>query len=401
MNGYHRSGCTLCPGLKLISGKLNFRFVSHIGQLNTFIRIKISAFTLGVYLLSGVFQLEAQVLQDTTALKLVKETVDQMYNMRFSDAGETCNKIREKYPEHPVGFLLRGMIIYWENYPLMSGSGAGRGFEYQMRLCIDKCEDFKPENEAEILLTNLCARGSLLAFYSGNDLNSKAFSLGRTTYRYLRRSFKFVGTFPDFYFFTGLYNYYREAYPDAHPAYRPLFAVFPRGNRVKGMQELRTAFKESIFLKAEASTFLSSNYKYFENDFVNASYFSRTIYHEYPRNIVYRINCIEDQLLIGKYDEAEKLINSVNSNNRYYQAQLTILRGILNEKKYSDMNKAEQEYFRGIENLSEYSSYGEQYAAYAWFGLSRISGFNSDRHNQRIYRRKALDLTSFGNVNFD
>ena len=363
--------------------------------------IKIVAYSIGMYLLTGPTQLKAQVLKDTATLKLVKETVDQMYNMRFSDAGETFNKIRGKYPEHPVVFLLKGMIIYWENYPLLSGSAAGRSFEEQMRLCINKCEDFEPENEAEILLANLCARGSLLAFYSGNDLNSKAFSLGRTTYRYLRRSFKFTGIFPDFYFFTGLYNYYREAYPDAHPAYRPLFAVFPRGNRVKGMKELRIAFKESIFLKAEASTFLSSNYKYFENDFVNASYFSRTIYNDYPLNTVYRINCIEDQLLTGKFDEAEKLIKSVNSNNRYYQAQLTILRGVLNEKKYHDMNKAEQEYSTGIENISEYSSYGEQYAAYAWFGLSRISAFKNDKHNQRTYRRKALDLTSFGNVNFD
>ncbi len=359
------------------------------------------AFSLGIYLLTGVIQLEAQVLKDAAALELVKETVDQMYNMRFSDAGETCNKIGEKYPEHPVVFLLRGMIIYWENYPLLSGSGAGRGFEDQMHICIEKCEDFEPENEAEILLANLCARGSLLAFYSGNNLNSKAFSLGRTTYKHLRRSFKFTGSFPDFYFFSGLYNYYREAYPDAHPAYKPLFAVFPRGNRVKGMNELRTAFKESIFLKAEASTFLSSNYKYFENDFGNASYFSRTIFNEYPLNTVYRINCIEDQLLTGKYDEAEKLINSGKSNNRYYQAQLTILRGILNEKKYHDMSKAEQEYLAGIESISEYSSYGEQYAAYAWFGLSRIRGFKNDRHNQRAYRRKALDLTSFGKVNFD
>lgn len=46
------------------------------------------AFSLGIYLLTGVIQLEAQVLKDAAALELVKETVDQMYNMRFSDAGQ-------------------------------------------------------------------------------------------------------------------------------------------------------------------------------------------------------------------------------------------------------------------------------------------------------------------------
>ena len=366
-------------------------------------RFKYLIISLCICVLTGVNHLKAQVLKDTVTMNLVKEAVDQIYNMRFSEAVVTCNIISKKYPEHPVVFLLRGMIIYWENYPLLSGSDASPGFENQIRLCISKCDDFEPEDEAEFLLANLCARGSLLAYYTGNDLHSKVSTLGRTTYKYFRRSFKFTTTYHDFLFFTGLYNYYREAYPDAHPAYKPIFAIFPRGNRVRGRNELRTAFYESIFLKAEASTFLSSTYKYFENDFVNASHFSRIIYNDYPLNTVYMINCIEDLLLTGQYDEAEKLIESLDARtiNRYYEAQLMILRGILAEKKYKDMIRAEQEYLAGVENLSEYSSYGKQYTAYACFGLSRISGLNNDRHNQRLYRRKALDMTDFGNVNFD
>jgi hypothetical protein len=311
--------------------------------------------------------------------------------------------ISKKYPDHPVVFLLKGMIIYWENYPLMASSGASRDFEDQMRICIDKCDNFNDDNEAEFLLTNLCARGSLLAYYVGNDLQTKVFSLARTSYRYLRRSFDFSGIFSDFYFFTGLYNYYREAYPEAHPVYKPLFAVFPRGDMGKGLYQLRTAFKEAIFLKAETSTFLSSIYKYYENNFRDASYFSRTIYKDYPLNFVYRINFIEDLLLARKYEEAEKLIDNPVSktNNGYYNAQLAILRGILYEKKYGDMIKAEEEYTAGIEEISEYSNYGEQHTAYAYFGLSRISALNNDGHNQKLYRRKALNMTGFGHISFD
>jgi hypothetical protein len=209
-----------------------------------------------------ILPLDAQVLNDQVSLDLVKTTVDQIYNMRFSDATETTNQLSKNHPGHPVIFLLRGMIIYWEGFPLLAGSEKSREFEKQMRLCIDRSQKYEPENEPEFLLTNLCARGSLLAFYAGNDLPSKAFSLGRTTYRHLRHAFKFTDTFPDFLFFTGLYNYYREAYAEAHPVYRPLMGFFPRGDREKGMQELRTAFRKSIFLKAEASTFLSSNYKF-------------------------------------------------------------------------------------------------------------------------------------------
>lgn len=349
------------------------------------------------------FQFNAQVLKDTATLNSVKDAVRDIYDMRFQEADARCNRINERFPGHPVVYLLKGMIIYWKAYPLMSGSDPGQRFEDQMYKCIEKCRNFNPENEAEFLLTSLCARGSLLAYYAGNNLNSKVASLGRSSYRYLRRSFEFTGIFADFYFFTGLYNYYREVYPDAHPVYRPFFALFPRGDRIRGMDQLRTAFRESIFMKAEAATFLSSNYKYFEDDFKNASYFSRTIYLEHPSNIVYRLNCIEDLLLNGKYDEAEKLIISQNPDNinKYYSAQLTIFRGVLDEKKYHNMNKAAQEYKSGSEQITEFGDYGKQFMAYAYFGLSRISGLNNDRHNQRNYRRRALDLTEFANVNFD
>ncbi len=365
--------------------------------------IKCLAAILYFLILPGKGQLNAQVLDDTSTLHLAKKTVDLIYNMQFSDAAETNERINKLYPDHPVVFLLRGMIIFWENYPLLAGSEKSRTFEEQMYNCIEKSEEYEPENEAEFLLANLCARGSLLAYYNGNDLQSKVISVGRTTYRQLRRSFKFAGIFPDFYFFTGLYNYYREAYPEAHPVYKPLVAVFPRGDKDRGMYELRLAFRESIFLKAEASTFLSSNYKYFENDFKNASYFSKLIYNEYPSNIVYKLNCIEDFLLTGKYNEAEKLIESIvpGKLNKYYQAQLMILEGILKEKKYKNTINAEKQYLAGVENISEYSNYGNQYAAYAYYGLSRISGRNNDGQNERIYRRKAVDLTISENVSLD
>jgi hypothetical protein len=355
-----------------------------------------------MFLIMRTSPLDAQVLNDPVSLNLVKTTVDQIYNMRFKDASETTKQLSKNHPDHPVIFLLRGMIIYWEGFPLMAGSEKSRDFEKQMRLCIEKSHDFEPENEPEFLLTNLCARGSMLAFYAGNDLPSKAFSLGRTTYRHLRHAFEFTNTFPDFLFFTGLYNYYREAYPEAHPAYRPLMRFFPRGDREKGMQELRTAFRKSIFLKAEASTFLSSNYKYFENDFTNASYFSKLIYEDFPGNIVYRINCIEDLLLIQKYEAAQKLISSTSTEtgNRYYNAQIMILNAILAEKN-NDLNRAEEDYRNGIKIISEFKKYGDQYSAYAYFGLSRISASRKDSHNQRVFRRRALDLTNFDHVNFN
>jgi hypothetical protein len=108
-------------------------------------------------------------------------------------------------------------------------------------------------------------------------------------------------------------------------------------------------------------------------------------------------------LLIKQYDEAEKEIASSVEylKNQFFHAQVTIFKGILQEKKYHDINQAQQFYLKGIKDISVFRSYGDQYAAYAYFGLSRISDLTGDNDNKKLYRKLALKLAEFKNVDFD
>lgn len=86
-----------------------------------------------------------------------------------------------------------------------------------------------------------------------------------------------------------------------------------------------------------------------------------------------------------QYDEAEKLIlaSYEEEGNKYFQAQLMILKGILQEKKYHDNKMAQQYYAKGISDISLFGKYGNEFAAYAYFGLSRISESNNEKTNQQ------------------
>ena len=141
-----------------------------------------------------------------------------------------------------------------------------------MQNCIALCEKkVKGQDEPEYLLINLCARCMLLLYYTDNDLTSEVFPLTMGTYKYLRRSFNYTSVYSDFYFFTGLYNYYREAYPEAYPVYKTMAFLFPKGSKNKGLRELQTAAKNSIFLKADSYSFLSGICIYFESNYLKAS----------------------------------------------------------------------------------------------------------------------------------
>jgi hypothetical protein len=349
-------------------------------------------------LCSGNPEVNGQILKDTASLSLVKKCIDYVYNFQFKDAGTDFAIIRQSYPNHPVTYLINGMITYWENYPLITTSGARPEFEHDMRTCIALCDNKPgPGNEAEYLLANLCARGLLLLFYSDNDLTREVIPLATNTYKYLKRSFDYTESYSDFSYFTGLYNYYREAYPEAHPVYRPLTALFPKGDRKKGLKELQTAASKSIVLKAESASFLSYIYLSFENNFPEAATFSQSLHDRYPYNEQYLGELIKNLLLIKKYDEAEKYMmgDLPKTGGQLLKAQITIFNGLLQEKKYHNFQSARQYYEKGIKDFSIYGHYGDEIASIAWLGLSRIAGAKGDKHDSNSLRKKGMDLTSF------
>jgi hypothetical protein len=354
-------------------------------------------------LFSGIPIAKAQLLQDKAVMDLVKEDVDYIYGLRISEAREVYGKIVKAYPGHPIIYLLKGLITYWENYPMLSTSPAHTSFEADMKECIRISETKeKSGHEAEYLLANLCARGMLISFYDDNGLVMDVTRLTMSTYKYLRRAFDYNSTCTDLYYFTGTYNYYREAYPKFYPVYRSLAFLFPHGNMETGLKQLKSSSDSSVVLRPESTFLLTWIYLSFENNYSESLNYARKLFDKYPGNAIYFETMIRDQLLLKNYNEAEKLLNAAPKfDNKFFVGELIILKGILQEKKYSDNKLAAQFYNEGISDLSSFGKYGNEYTAYAYFGLSRTSDNTGDRHSHKSYRKKALKLADFKKIDFD
>jgi len=367
-------------------------------------RFNIFMVCIGLSLLLGTNTTHAQILEDSNSLNLVRNEIDCIYNLQFKNASEIYEKIARLYPGHPVLFLLRGLSTYWKNYPMLNTAPAHISFEEDMRHCIRLAE--KNRNtayEAEYLLANLCSRGMLLKFYADNGLTLESLPLVTSTYKYLRRSFNFTNACSDLYYYTGVYNYYRVAYPKVYPAYKPLALLLPQGDMDTGLKQLHTAAVSAVVLRAESYLLLSWIYLNFENKYQQALYFSKSLHEMYPDNMSYLATYIKNMLLMKEYDEAEKLIlvSTKETENKYFQAQLTIFKGILQEKKYHENNLARQYYSTGISKMTPFGAYANEFEAYAYFGLSRISDIENEKKMSKKFREKALKLGDFKKLNFD
>lgn len=389
------------PKKRVLHAGKSCNFVGYLIQVTMF---QIKRIYLLLLLAAAIPEVHGQILSDTSAIGLLKKGVDDIYGFRFSEARQAGRELTRSYPDHPVIYLYNGMLTYWSNHPLTPESRASEVYEKEMNECIILAEKERDrDNDAEYLLANLGARGMLLMYYADNNLQSKINPMVIDTYRYIRQSFNYADVYPDFNFFTGLYNYYREAYPEAHPIYKVLAFLFPKGDKAKGIAEMQNAALNSIMLKAEAYSFLSYIFLNFENNYQRALPYTKGLYDLYPDNLTYTSGYIKNLLLLKKYDEAENLMKSVRSGsgNRFFMAQMSIFDGIIREKKYRNLEEAEKYYNKGISELSPFGYYGHDASSYAYFGLSRISGYRFDKQNKKAFRKMANELSYYPNINFD
>jgi hypothetical protein len=347
--------------------------------------------------------LGSQVLRDTSSLILVKQGVEYIYNYQFDKATEIYEIINAKFPDHPLSHLFHGMITYWKHFPLVPSSPQVPSFRNDMLACIDLCEKKRLQpGEPEYLLADIGARGLLLLFYADNGLSSEVIPLASRTYQDVMRSFDYTGLYADFYFVTGLYKYYRETYPRVHPIYNAFTLLFPKGNSLEGLAELKIAAQKAIFLKAEANTFLSGIFIGYENDFQSAYQYSKALFGQFPGNNEFLANYIKNLLLMKQYDEAEKILaQNRNPESPYARLQKQIFQAIILEKKYHDPDQAEYLYHAGIKETEEIGEYANGYLSFSYFGLSRIMKSKGDTRQSRYYYKKALDLATYKQITFD
>ncbi|MCU0457154.1 MAG: hypothetical protein MUE74_12710 [Bacteroidales bacterium] len=331
--------------------------------------------------------------------------MQNIYNLEFDEAGEAYNSLAAMYPGHPVLNLFSGMKIYWENFPMDPSSQARKEFEGELRTCIEISgrDNFpSPGYEAEFLLANICARGLLLLYLSENDQSGEVIPLVTSSYRPLINTFRYTSSCPDFYYFTGVYNYYREAYPIVYPVYKAVAFMFPKGDMELGLKQLEECGKRSMALRAEAFVMLSWIRMNFEMNFLQALPYSKHLAEQYPENPLYRIYLAKNLLLLKRYDDAGEIVLSgrTGGENPFNNAVMEVFRGLIQEKKYRNLSSAAVHYRKGIDNLARFGPYAYEYVGYAYLGLSRISEAKGNTRESKSYHRKGIDLIDFKGITF-
>ena len=158
------------------------------------------------------------LLRDTTTMEQIRLGIDRIYNYEFDQAEYALNLLENNYPEHPVTSFYEGLIYYWKYYPLIPGQPGASEFEQAMQISWERAGRLKKNHQdIEGVFFELMSRAFIVMYYADNGRSSKAISHLGKIYRDILEGFDMQDEFKEFYFISGLYNYYREAYPEAYP----------------------------------------------------------------------------------------------------------------------------------------------------------------------------------------
>ncbi|MGB3469010.1 MAG: tetratricopeptide repeat protein [Cyclobacteriaceae bacterium] len=353
--------------------------------------------TVTLLLLVSVFansqKANAQLFDSDENKALIKEAARYIYRSDQTNSEIAIRRVAAKLPEHPVVPLMEAVFILWREMPMHTSDSIFLVFEDKLREVIDKSQNLPDKLKAEKIFFEMSARGFLAEHYADEGAYMKAFGEAHKTYGFMKDGFGMVDKAPEFLLTSGLYNYFRVAYPEKHPAYKPLLWFFKGGDKQKGIHQLERAVDETIISKVEANLYLSYIYLRYERKPEKAAAYLGNLFKSYPENKYFRAKYVEALIETGKYSNIPVLIAPLQeSNKEYYQMAAEVFMGIYYEKHLKKQSFATENYQKAIDRIDRLRGQGYHIISWAYLGLGRTLR-ESNKDQAREAFRKAKDYS--------
>jgi len=330
-------------------------------------------------------------------MAMADSCLEHTYNFSFTEARAYQQKLKQLSPHHPAPFFLEALILYWEEFPLTPEKESSDRFIELMDGCVKQAENMLSDEKLylEGVFFELFGRAFQAMFWADNGKSGKVIPDLGPMYGQTKEGFLLKDQFIEFYFSTGLYNYYIEAYPEAHPIYTPVLSLMHEGDRELGLRQLNYAIENTTFLKVESLLFMSLIQLNYEQDLNTAALYAERLHRSYPHNIYYQGLLAIIQLHRKHYHRAEEiLVIMEGQNDDYSKMIMAIVRASISENGGNGKN-AEKLYLSTIELAESIGSFADLFQAAGYMGLSRLYEDRGMKTEAKKYTRKAEIHTNY------
>ncbi len=276
------------------------------------------------YLLFVLFFTSITVFGQSQLQSLVKQGMNQAYNMELSAAEKTFDKVLEIKPNSPLGYYYIAKIHFW----IYLGSrdlGEYATFIKFADLAQAKIDIVLDKNPKDFQTTYIA--GNLASYramaQSTNNSSVDAFWSSKKAVNYFEETLELNPKYYDAYLGLGLFDYAMSFVPDFLK-----WAVNLTGlssDKARGFRYIKLAYRKGTLDKTEASFHLSKIYVDYLAEYDSAFMHLQNLISRYPNNTLflyqYAVSLIKDRQL----DRAAEILNRVIKLNNKKLTQITAL----------------------------------------------------------------------------
>lgn len=339
-----------------------------------------------------------KILENKGAIQKVHQAIDSIYNLNFDAADVIIADLENELKDYPGNSLLKAFYVSWKYRPIKIENKSYELFQSYLLKGIEKSEEMLKldNNDIEANFFLMACHSYLAELYVENGQNFKALGEAQDAYKYIKIGFDLIEENPEFYFSSGIFNYYREKYPEENPFYKSFLWLFRSGDMEEGLKMLEKGSESAVFTKAECLTYLFHINLRYEDKPEKSIFYSRLLKEKYPNNLHYISNFIENSIRLESYDEIyphiERLLTSEKS---YYQYLGEIYLGIYIAKTNGKLNEA-MAHFKTADKLGDQEGIRvPHYDSILYLGLGKIymKIGNDDLANQ--YFKKSVKSAEY------
>lgn len=236
--------------------------------------------------LPTVAQSSDSVIEDPDVQRLVKQGLDDLYNLRFREAEAIFDIVDRQYPSHPIGPFLKSLTTWWEILLDLSDTSHDKAFFKAMDEVIDRSDKMLKRDDDN--LDAMFFKGAALGFRGRLRSNRgdwfKSAMDGRKAMNYVLSVADQNSENDDYVFGRGIYDYFAEVVPAKYPFVKPVMAFFPAGDRDRGLMLLERTAMDGYLIQVEAAYFLLQINYIFESDYSESVRWAEWLRQRYPDN---------------------------------------------------------------------------------------------------------------------
>ncbi len=207
----------------------------------------------------------------------------------------------------------------------------------------------------------------------------------------------------------GIYNYFAEYVPFRYPFLKPLLIIFPKGDKVKGLAQIKEAAQNSKIATYEAHYIIAYLNIVYEKNYYEGETYSSYLFNLFPANSVFERMLYSCYVGQGRFQNALDGWTAVRNKNKQSAAGYGI-DAVLREADYyitlcllklGNIDKSE-EYLDELLKLNEKLDKDEtSFKAFSYLMLGMKHDAAGDRNKALENYNRVLEMKEFSNSHKD